>query len=250
MADYDVQYNKNSGDWDAMQSRASKSARRFDRQATAHHAKELPQGTPQSSVGEILVDILHTSQPSHAESFYDEVLREVSARVADQGSIGKTDIGALVVWKRISARTKWAKQLMNMPEADVRAATERVFAHANDESVRIPVAAGAARSALFGVPGMGGTGAFASTVLLAMSPTRMAVWDKRVATTLTAMDRKPKSGRGHYARYLEVVIDLAEAMQEATDRSNKVLPREVDLALYHAAGTPEVLELLRQRASR
>lgn len=191
------------------------------------------------------METLHTAQPPHTETIYDEVLHEVSARVADQGSIGKADIGAIVVWKRISAQTKWAKRFMNTPEKEIRTATARAYALANDPSQTIPDAGGAARSALVGVPGMGGTGAMASAVLLAMSPTRMAVWDRRVGKTLKAIGRRPKSGRGHYARYLDVVVDLAEAMQEADDRGGTVFPRDVDLALYHAAGSPEVLDRLR-----
>lgn len=58
----------------------------------------------------------------------------------------------------------------------------------------------------------------ASAVLLAMSPTRMAVWDRRVSTALKAIDRSPKSGPGHYARYLEVVLDLAESIVEMQRR--------------------------------
>lgn len=54
-------------------------------------------------IGKILLEILEASQSSHWETTYDEVLREVAARVASQGYIGKADIGALVVWKRPTA---------------------------------------------------------------------------------------------------------------------------------------------------
>lgn len=38
MADYDVQFNKNTGDWSAKRAGASKAAARFDTQAAAHDA--------------------------------------------------------------------------------------------------------------------------------------------------------------------------------------------------------------------
>lgn len=82
-----------------------------------------------------------------------------------------------------------------------------------------------------------------------MSPTRMAVWDRRVGKSLKAIGRKPKGRRHHYKKYLEIVVDLAQAMQETVNDGHTVIPREVDLALYHAAGRPEVLEQLRHAAS-
>ena len=38
MADYDVQYDKDSGDWSAKRAGASKAAGRYDTQAEAHDA--------------------------------------------------------------------------------------------------------------------------------------------------------------------------------------------------------------------
>lgn len=46
------------------------------------------------TVGEILRETVQASGSPDAENVYDEVLREVSARIDDQGSIGKADIGA------------------------------------------------------------------------------------------------------------------------------------------------------------
>ena len=202
----------------------------------------------ETSIGEILLDTLQTSQPLHTETAYDEVLREVSSRVGDHGSIGKADIGALVVWKRSTATASWSKKLMNMPDSEVRAVTAKAFALANDQSRSIPEAGGEARQLLRKVPGLGSGGAIASAVLLAMSPTRMAVWDRRVNNSLKALGRKPKGHRHHYKNYLEIVVDLADEMQEATDGSHTVIPREVDLALFHASGQPEILNRLRQAA--
>jgi len=203
---------------------------------------------PEATIGKILLETLQTSQPPHTETAYDEVLREVSSRVADQGSIGKADIGALVVWKRSNATSPWSTNLMNTPESEVRAVTALAYALANDTSKSIPDAGGEARQPLRRVQGLGGDGAIASAVLLAMSPSRMAVWDNRVGKSLEAIGRKPKGRRHHYKNYLEIVVDLVEVMQEAVDDSHTIIPREVDLALFHAAKKPEILDLLRRAA--
>lgn len=199
-----------------------------------------------TTVSEILLETLQLSQLPHAETAYDEVLREVSARVADQGSIGKADIGALVVWKRSNATSPWSRNLMNTPDSQVREVTARAYTLANDPSKSIPEAGGEARHVLRAIPGLGGSGAIASAVLLAMSPTRMAVWDRRVNKTLKAIGKSPRGLRHRYKNYLETVVDLTDAMQEVVGDSHLVIPREVDLALYHAAGKPEVLDQLRR----
>lgn len=202
---------------------------------------------PEATIGKILLETLQTSQPPHTETAYDEVLREVSSRVANQGSIGKADIGALVVWKRSTATAPWSKKLMNMPDSEVRAVTAGAYEIANDPSKSIPEAGGEARQLLRRVPGLGGGGAIASAVLLAMSPTRMAVWDRWANKSLKAIGRKPKGLRHRYKNYLEIVVDLVDAMQESTD-SHTVIPREVDLALFHAGQNAEVLDQLRRAA--
>lgn len=204
---------------------------------------------PGATIGEILLETLQTSQPPHTGTAYDEVLREVSARAADQGSIGKADIGALVVWKRSNATSPWSKNLMNTPDAEVRAVTGRAYSLVNDGTRSIPEAGGEARQLLRHVQGLDGGGAIASAVLLAMSPTRMAVWDRRVNKSLKAIDRKPKGRRHHYRSYLEIIVELVGMMQEATDDSHTVTPREVDLALFHAAGKAEVLDQLRRASA-
>lgn len=202
----------------------------------------------EATVGEILLGTLETSQPSHLETTYDEVLREVAARVASWGSIGKADIGALVVWKRSTATAPWSKRLMNMPESDVRDVTAQAYTLANDPSKSIPEAGDEAHHQLSSIPGLGGGGAIASAVLLAMSPSRMAVWDRRVNKSLRALGREAKGRRHRYRSYLEIVVDLVEAMQGAAGDDHAVIPREVDLALYHAAGKPDVLDQLRRAA--
>ncbi|WP_281872859.1 hypothetical protein [Brachybacterium paraconglomeratum] len=86
---------------------------------------------PDATIGKILLETLRTSQPPHTETAYDEVLREVSSRIANQGSIGKADIGALVVWKRSTATAPWSKKLMNMRDSEVRAVTAGAYELAN-----------------------------------------------------------------------------------------------------------------------
>lgn len=203
---------------------------------------------PEASIGKILLETLQASQHPHTETTYDEVLREISSRIADQGSIGKADIGALVVWKRSTATAPWSRNLMNTPDSEIRQVTARTYALANDLSKSIPEAGGEAHQLLRCIPGLGGGGAIASAVLLAMSPTRMAVWDRRVNQSLKAIDMSPTGLRHRYRNYLETVVELADAMQLAASDNRAVIPREVDLALYHAAGKPEVLDRLRQTA--
>ncbi|MFF1594730.1 hypothetical protein ACFVY0_42685 [Streptomyces sp. NPDC058286] len=43
---------------------------------------------------------------------YDETLQHVTQRARDSGDIGKADIGALLMWKRLRADTPWAAELM------------------------------------------------------------------------------------------------------------------------------------------
>lgn len=203
------------------------------------------------AVGKVLQGALHSVQLSDPGSVYDQVLREVSERTEMERSIGKAGIGALVVWKRIDARTTWANSLMLMPEGDLREITSRAYALAVDESVPTPVAGLAAREVLFDVPGLTrkSTGALASAVLLAMSPTRMAVWDRWVGTALATLKMRPKPGSGFYGRYLEVALELAEIMRDVSTSDELIFPRHVDLALMHAGRNPEMRAQLERAAS-
>lgn len=193
-----------------------------------------------SAVGALLVRAWRQQTEGESAKIYDEVLYTVAARAVAEGSLGKAEIGALVVWKRITAQTRWASLLMFRPDSVVRAITRVAFDHANDTSSSIPQAGQAARSALWDLPGMRGTGALASAVLLALAPARMAVWDRRAATTLTALGMHPRSGAGFYGRYLATTLDLT-ALMEAVDATIRVTPRDVDLALFHVAGSQEML---------
>ncbi|MDQ0904388.1 hypothetical protein QFZ22_000373 [Streptomyces canus] len=66
---------------------------------------------------------------------YDEVFHEVAQRTEHTGSLVKTDIAALVVWKRLTARTRWATDLMSLPDTHVRALTERAVTAVRDTTL-------------------------------------------------------------------------------------------------------------------
>lgn len=76
----------------------------------------------------------HESYCAATSTTYDEVLWEVAQRAEESGSLGKLDIGALIVWKRLSARTHWASALMGLPDAQVRTATGQAMEAVRDTS--------------------------------------------------------------------------------------------------------------------
>lgn len=182
--------------------------------------------------GKLLARAWQEVTATDPEKIYDETLELVSARAAAVGSLSKADIGSLVLWKRISAQTKWAAQLQKTPDATVRTATGQAFRLANDQNLTIPDAGQAARVALRTLPGMGP--ALASAVLLACAPSRMAVWDRRVKRALThpSVNRAIPNKHWTYGEYLHVACDLAADMS-AHLNFTAVTPRHVDLALFH-----------------
>ncbi|MGX4711173.1 hypothetical protein [Rhodococcus ruber] len=138
------------------------------------------------AVSENEQDIVATLVEAYAQypsleggSFYDEVLLEVQARAERDGSIGKADIGALLLWKRLNLSTVWTRDLNEWPDRKVRAVTAEAFELAGDIDRSIPEAAGAARSALLELPGCQHGAAVASTLLTAGAPDHMAVYDCR-----------------------------------------------------------------------
>ena len=50
---------------------------------------------------------------------HEAPLLDVIGRVATAGSLGKTDLGALIFWKRIPTGA-WAEELLKMPDSEVR----------------------------------------------------------------------------------------------------------------------------------
>src|SRR5690349_11711260 len=144
--------------------------------------------------GAILRKALESHLGSDPDNVYDETLRVVATRAAAAQSLSKADIGSLVMWKRITASAAWTGKLGMTPDTQVQAVTGKAWLLANDERLAGPEAGLAAFRELTKLPGLGGTGALASAVLVACAPERMAVWDRRVSSTLHAMGRRPKFG--------------------------------------------------------
>lgn len=164
---------------------------------------------------------------------YDEVLVEVAARVSTTGSIGKADIGALLLWKRLRADTPWARQLMTTPDAQVRAITARAVAAACDTSAPVAEAARLGRRLLTSLPGFTTGDALASAVLVAAAPNRMAVYDRRAQRGLELLGKTLTSSRGRYGRYM---LLIGELLVLARQHDRPWTARDVDLALYWLGG--------------
>lgn len=166
-------------------------------------------------------------------SAYDEVVEQVVARVADAGSLGKLDLGALSAWKRLRADTPWMARLMSCPEHEVRQHTHRAVAAAQDESRTVPEAAAAARSALTPLPGFSNGDALASVVCFVAAPMRLAVYDGRAHSGLQRLDLVLDNRPGRYGRYLALV---EQCRDELAGQGHQWSARQVDLALYQLGG--------------
>jgi hypothetical protein len=201
-----------------------------------------------AAVGRLLVQAWSHHATDPANTVYDETLHEVAARVAQRECLSKADIGSLVLWKRITAQATWATRLQLISDVDVRRVTHTAYLHANDPALSTPAAGQAARNALWDLPGMGGTGSLSSALLLAMAPDRMAVWDRRVAQALTALGSHPDRGVNFYSRYLSTALALAEQMS-AVVADHIFAPRDVDVALYVIAGSPDLLHAARRASA-
>lgn len=175
----------------------------------------------------------HEGVRSGVSPAYDEVLIEVSERVRVSGSVGKADIGALLFWKRLRADTRWVRDLMAMSDAEVRLATTKAVAAANDTSLDVPAAASRGRAALSALPGFARGDALASALLTAAAPERMAVYDRRAQKGLETLGFSLSAARGRYGRYMCIVGDLTLT---AKHRGQNWRPRDVDLALYWLGG--------------
>lgn len=139
---------------------------------------------------------------------YDEVFHETVRRVEEAGSIGKTDIAALVVWKRVTAQTPWAGALMSMPDAEVRARTAGAVAAVRDPALPRAEAACRGRAELTALPGFRSGDALASALLTAAAPTRMAVFDEHVHRALEHLGFPLAPAPLRYARYMQLLDDL------------------------------------------
>ncbi|MBD0689496.1 hypothetical protein BG452_27305 [Streptomyces sp. CBMA123] len=165
--------------------------------------------------------------------YYDELFDEVAQRARRSGSLGKGDIAALTVWKRLTAQAPWAAELMGLPEAEVRAVTGRAVAAVRDTGVPRGEAARAGRRVLLELPGFRTGDALASAVLTAAAPGRMAVYDRRVQGALDAVGLTLTAAPGRYGRYLGLLDDL---LRHGGARAEGWTARDVDTALYWAGG--------------
>ncbi|MFG3498743.1 hypothetical protein [Streptomyces sp. NPDC047928] len=167
---------------------------------------------------------------------YDDVLHEVAQRTEHAGSLGKTDIAALVVWKRLSAQTRWVTALMSLPETHVRAVTKRAVTAVRNTTVSRSEAARTARGIIAELPGLRTGDALASAVLTAAAPTRMAVYDRRVQHTLDTLGLTLTPAPGRYGRYLQLLDDL---LQYGGTRADGWTARDIDTALYWTGFSPQ-----------
>ncbi|MFF9131157.1 hypothetical protein ACF1AY_09335 [Streptomyces sp. NPDC014776] len=163
---------------------------------------------------------------------YDEVLHQVTERAVRDGSLGKAEIGALLLWKRLRGDTPWAGELMALPDTDVRRATGAAVTAVRNTFLGRGAAARAGRAALGGLPGFRSGDALASAVLTAAAPARMAVYDRRAHTGLRRLGITLTDTPGRYGRYIGIIDRL---LATAPDPVRTWTPREVDTALYFLA---------------
>jgi hypothetical protein len=160
---------------------------------------------------------------------YDETLHDVIGRVATTGSLGKADLGALLLWKRIRIGS-WAEDLLCMANADVRTITAQAVTAARNQQLTVPEAARCARRALIDLPGTGTGDALASAVILVGAPDRMAVYDYHAHLGLwragLRLDERPRL----YFEYMKLVEQCrADLLQHGYGNWTA---RQVDLALF------------------
>jgi hypothetical protein len=160
---------------------------------------------------------------------YDETLQDVIGRVATYGCLGKTDLGALFFWKRIPTGA-WAEELLKMPDSEVREITSVTVIAARDQQLTVSQAARRARQALLDLPGARTGDPFASAVILAAAPDRMAVYDYRAHLGLWLVGLRLADGSGRYYRYMELIEQCRAEL--AAHGHGSWTAREVDLALF------------------
>jgi hypothetical protein len=171
----------------------------------------------------------HGCYPNDADgSPYDEVLLDVQTAVERSGSVGKYEIGAFMLWKRLNLSSRWTRELNNMRDQQVRAITAVAISLARDRGFAIPEAASVARDALTKLPGCRHGHAVASTILTAGAPDRMAVYDVRALAALKGLGCQDPVG--NYRKYMTTVVDLVAEINSR--RGLSWCPRDVDKALY------------------
>ncbi|MFB7501706.1 hypothetical protein ACFC09_44880 [Streptomyces sp. NPDC056161] len=166
---------------------------------------------------------------------YDDVLHDVAQRTEHTGSLGKADIAALVVWKRLSAQTRWVTALMSLPDTHVRAVTEQAVTAVRDTTLTRSKAASTGRGIIAELPGFRTGDALASAILTAAAPTRMAVYDRRVQHALDTLGLPLTPTPGRYGRYLQLLDDL---LQHGSAHADGWSARDIDTALYWTGANP------------
>lgn len=185
------------------------------------------------------VDRLVAARGDDTFEVYDEVLREVEGRIADNGFAGKADIGALVFWKRIQANTRWARDLHAVPDEEVRRITQRAFTAVRAEDTTVPQRAQTARTELQVLPGFRSSYSLASALLVAASPGTMAVYDRRARSGLAALG-VPFDPRDGYGAYMTLIESMRHDVNTAT--GSNWTARDVDLGLFLLGGEPRPAE--------
>jgi hypothetical protein len=197
---------------------------------------ETPRARNDAQVWETL-RASHAAYKAATSPAHDEVLYEVADRIHATASIGKADMGALLFWRRLPTDAPWVRDLMSVQDVKVRAVTERAVSAVNDLTLSVPHAASVGRQALSPLPGFEKGDAFASVLLLAAAPTRMAVYDRRVHAGLEALGHTLSAAPGRYKRYMELVEDLRLVAQR---HGASWTARDVEVALYWLRGPNRV----------
>lgn len=182
-------------------------------------------------------DVLAAARASYLSGVsphYDEVFWDVAERAESMGSLGKTDIGALVVWKRLSAQTPWVSKLMSLPDTDVRSVTARAVQAVRNTGVSRAEAAQTGRGIVWELPGFRTGDALASAVLTAAAPERMAVYDRRVQQALDILGFTLTRASGRYGRYMDLLDRL---LSQGGEQAAGWTPRDLDTALYWLGGS-------------
>jgi hypothetical protein len=89
---------------------------------------------------------------------------------------------------------------MCMTEQEIREVTKKAVSAVSDDSLPVPKAAAASRSALSPLPGFARGDALALALLLAAAPERMAVYDRRAQTGLETFGHTLSPAPGRYSR--------------------------------------------------
>lgn len=193
---------------------------------------DTPAGEESAALRSRVWDVLIPARADYlagVSPHYDEVFHDVAQRTERAGSLGKTDIAALVVWKRLSAQTRWVSALMSLPDAQVRSVTERAVTAVRDTTVPRSEAARAGRGIIWELPGFRTGDALASAILTAAAPQRMAVYDRRVQHALDTLGLTLTRTPGRYGRYLQLLDDL---LHHGGAHADGWTARDIDTALY------------------